>query len=77
MEEEHDTRGVRESTFDKVRVGEERQSDVKNHSCRFTEGELSTWGGCKYLRIPVGVTFVISRADAPSLHISADVNSNS
>lgn len=33
IEEEHDSRGARESAFDKVRVGEGWQSDVKNHSC--------------------------------------------
>lgn len=33
IEEEHDSRGARESTFDKVRVGEGWQSDVKNHPC--------------------------------------------
>lgn len=33
IEEEHDSRGARESTFDKVRAAEGRQPDVKNHSC--------------------------------------------
>lgn len=33
IEEQHDSRGARESTFDKVRVGEGWQSDVKNQPC--------------------------------------------
>lgn len=33
IKEEHDSRGARESTFDKVSVAEGWQSDVKNHSC--------------------------------------------
>lgn len=33
IEEEHDSRGARESTFNKVRAAEGRQPDVKNHSC--------------------------------------------
>lgn len=33
IEEEHDSRGVRESTFETARAGEGRQPDVKKHSC--------------------------------------------